>query len=122
MFYQIKLRIGAYYANNLLNTPIYKILDNSGVECVIEAAPETDFRISKFSATNLIRNFTVILEQHNANATLSNSLELIYSYPDIRPFENPIVKPRMLLSNQEGESFEKSVLIIPESQRLQSLL
>jgi len=113
--------IAVYILGNQ-TVPTYKMVEGSGVECIIEPQSQTDFRHSKFDAVNLVRRFMITLDQHDATQTLDECLEKIFSCPGLRPLEQPVIRPRMQSPNQQGEIPARAMLYVVNTEYLSSLI
>jgi hypothetical protein len=104
------------------NVVLNKMVINSGIEAIIEPEPITDYVPFKASGTVAIKRFSVTLDQWNPTATLSDSLDLIYRSPALRPMEKPMIRARLLLQNQSGEAPARAWFYIPIARYLASFI
>lgn len=98
----------------------YSIVPPLGVECVIYADPYYRMKHAKGGVfTNA--KIQVVLDQHDPTKNLSLAIEAIYAHPNIRPFDQPQIKPRMEKTDEKGEIPARAILFVPFYDFQQSL-
>lgn len=97
----------------------YRILSNSGIECILEPEPRTSIKGHTFGNIQSKRFWTVTLTQYNFNSTLTDSVEAICRTPNIAIFQAPVIVP--VIESPDGITPAKALIFITEGAFLRTL-
>ncbi len=97
----------------------YRILSNSGIECIVEPEPRTNIKGYAFGNIHSLRVWTVTLTQYNFNSTLTDSVEVLCRAPNVAIFQQPVIIP--VVESSSGITPAKALIFITEGAFLKSL-
>jgi hypothetical protein len=102
---------------SITETIAYKMKGNKGIECILEAEPNTNIQFLNFGNTKNSRYWKVILIQHDPTDGLADVIDWFYTFPSyLRPMSQPVIREAIQLPNKQGIQPPTALIYIPQTQ------